>query len=129
MEKRRNCSKGAISPLFHNIFNKKTCLTSRDQLHLHLLNAVVDLFFPQVCKSDMSKYGYLEIFLRVPCVRDNESRLYVYSLALCRMYFLLGFIARNLNGLVCLFVLRFYGPVNPMGSCQAWSVSCRAWSV
>ena len=21
-----------------------------------------------------------------------------------------------------LFVLRFYGPVNPMGSCQAWSV-------
>ena len=24
--------------------------------------------------------------------------------------------------LVCLFVLRFYGPVNPMGSCQARSV-------
>ena len=24
--------------------------------------------------------------------------------------------------LKCLFVLRFYGPVNPMGSCQAWSV-------
>ena len=23
---------------------------------------------------------------------------------------------------VCLFVLRFYGPVNPMGSCQVWSV-------
>ena len=22
-----------------------------------------------------------------------------------------------------LFVLRFYGPVNPMGSCQAWSVN------
>ena len=21
-----------------------------------------------------------------------------------------------------LFVLRFYGPVNPMGSCRAWSV-------
>ena len=24
--------------------------------------------------------------------------------------------------LVCLFVLRFYGPVNPMGSCRARSV-------
>ena len=24
----------------------------------------------------MSKYGYLEVFLRVPGVRDNESRLY-----------------------------------------------------
>ena len=23
---------------------------------------------------------------------------------------------------VCLFVLRFYGPVNPMGSCRAQSV-------
>ena len=23
---------------------------------------------------------------------------------------------------VCLFELRFYGPVNPMGSCQMWSV-------
>ena len=23
---------------------------------------------------------------------------------------------------VCLFVLRFYGPVNPVGSCRAWSV-------
>ena len=24
--------------------------------------------------------------------------------------------------IVCLFVLRFYSPVNPMGSCRAWSV-------
>ena len=23
---------------------------------------------------------------------------------------------------VCLFVLKFYRPVNPMGSCRAWSV-------
>ena len=35
--------KGAISPLFHNIFN--ICLTSRVQLHLHLLNAVVRFIF------------------------------------------------------------------------------------
>ena len=27
-----------------------------------------------------------------------------------------------LDGDVCLFVLRFYGPVNPMGSCRARSV-------
>ena len=26
------------------------------------------------------------------------------------------------EGAVCLFVLRFYGPVNPMGSCRARSV-------
>ena len=28
----------------------------------------------------------------------------------------------NTDIYVCLFVLRFYGPVNPMGSCQARSV-------
>ena len=27
-----------------------------------------------------------------------------------------------MQGLVVLFVLRFYGPVNPMGSCRARSV-------
>ena len=25
--------------------------------------------------------------------------------------------------LICSFVLRFYGPINPMGSCWAWSVN------
>ena len=24
--------------------------------------------------------------------------------------------------LICLFLLRFYGPVNPVGSCREWSV-------
>ena len=28
----------------------------------------------------------------------------------------------NSSGFACLFVLRFYGPVNPMGSCRARSV-------
>ena len=27
-----------------------------------------------------------------------------------------------MSTLICLFVLRFYDPVNPMGSCPAWSV-------
>ena len=31
--------------------------------------------FPQFCKSDMSRYGYLEVFQRVPGIRDNEIRL------------------------------------------------------
>ena len=33
-----------------------------------------------------------------------------------------GTILAILNHYVCLFVLRFYGPVNPMGSCRARSV-------
>ena len=37
VEKRRNCSLGAISPLFHNIFN----MSSGVKLHIHLLNVVV----------------------------------------------------------------------------------------
>ena len=33
-----------------------------------------------------------------------------------------GYSALNTAKSVCLFVLRFYGPVNPMGSCRARSV-------
>ena len=31
--------------------------------------------FPQFSTSDMSKYGYLEVFQRALRLRDNESRL------------------------------------------------------
>ena len=31
-------------------------------------------------------------------------------------------ILRFSNLTVCLFILRFYGPINPMGSCRARSV-------
>ena len=33
-------------------------------------------YFPKFCKSDMSKYGYLEVFQRSLRLPDNESRLY-----------------------------------------------------
>ena len=55
---------GAISPLFHNIFN--ISLTSGVKLHIQLLNVVIRFFFPQIFKFNMSRYGYLEIFQRVP---------------------------------------------------------------
>ena len=31
-------------------------------------NWLFKLFYPQYYKSDMSKYGYLELFLRVPSI-------------------------------------------------------------
>ena len=34
-----------------------------------------ELFFSQFCKSDMSRYRYLEVFKSLG-IRDNESRLY-----------------------------------------------------
>ena len=42
VEKRRNCSKGAISPLFHNIFN--ISLTSGVKLHIQLFVLLFSLF-------------------------------------------------------------------------------------
>ena len=40
-----------------------------------------DSFFPKFCKSDMSMYGYLEVFQRESLgIRDNESRLYFFFL-------------------------------------------------
>ena len=40
-------------------------------------------YFPQFCISDMSKYGYLEVFQRVPSTsRQHESTVYTF---LCKM--------------------------------------------
>ena len=65
--------------------------------------------FPHFCNSDISRYGYLKVFQRVPPgIQDNESSLYFYP--------------EVKEILFVLFVLRFYGPVNPMGSCRALSV-------
>ena len=36
-----------------------------------------DWYFPQFCKSDMSRYGYLEVFQRVPSTsKYRESTVY-----------------------------------------------------
>ena len=76
VEKRINCSLGAISPLFHYIF--AISLTSRVQLHIYLLNVVVRIIFflnsaNLICRgTDISEY-FRESF----GIRDNESRLYM----------------------------------------------------
>ena len=61
VEMRRNCSWGAISPLFHNIFNIHFYLKESNYIII-CKNWLFKLFFPQYYKSDMSKYGYLELF-------------------------------------------------------------------
>ena len=61
-------------PLFHNNFD--IFLISGVKLHIHFRNLVVLLIFPSNLKSDMSRYGYLEVLsFRL---RDNESRMYMY---------------------------------------------------
>ena len=40
-------------------------------------------YFPQFCTSDMSKYGYLEVFQRVPSTsRQRESTVYQFAIIL-----------------------------------------------
>ena len=72
MEKRRNCSWGAISPLFHNIFN----------IYFYIVICEIwlfELFFflnttNLICRStDISK-----CFRRSLRFRDNEKRLYMF---------------------------------------------------
>ena len=63
VEKRRNCSWGAISPLFHNIFNI-SLLGVKLKIHSVKSGSSINCF-PQFRKSDMSKYGYIEVFHRV----------------------------------------------------------------
>ena len=76
VEKRRNCSLGAISPLFHNIFN--ISLTWESNYIFLLLKAVIRLivFLSSaylICRSmDISK-----CFIESLGFRNNESRLYL----------------------------------------------------
>ena len=49
---------GSVGPGLNN--NQTT-----NKEHFHLWNVFVRFIFPQFCKSDKSRYGYLEIFQRV----------------------------------------------------------------
>ena len=79
MEKKRNCSKGAISPLFYNIFNISRI--SRVQIHCTytFVKCGCSIFFLNsailICRGmEISKH-----FRDSLGIRDNESRLYFQS--------------------------------------------------
>ena len=63
--KRRNCSSGTIYPLFHNIFNIYFLLNESNYMFICEI-WLFHWYFPQFCKSDLSKYGFLEVFQRFP---------------------------------------------------------------
>ena len=66
-EKRRNCSWEQFLP-FSTIFSIYIS-NFRSQDYIVICKIwLLKLFFPQYYKSDMSKYGYLEVFLRVPSI-------------------------------------------------------------
>ena len=86
MCKKGNCSSGAISPLFHNIFN--ISLTSRVQLHIYLLNVVVRIILSSILQtcyvevriSRSISEGPLEFEItRVDCIKLH---FYVYGKAI-----------------------------------------------
>ena len=54
-------------------------LTSRVQLHIYIFVKWGCSNYFQFCKSDMSRYGYLDVFHRVPWIsRQWESTVYVF---------------------------------------------------
>ena len=75
VEKRINCSWGAI---FSTIFSISFLLKESNYIVICEI-WWFELVFPQYHKSDMSKYGYLEVFRGSLRFRDNESRLYFIS--------------------------------------------------
>ena len=74
VEKRTNCSSGAVSALFNNIFN--ISLISGVKLHNYLLNVVLDIFCLNsanlICPGrDISKYFRVSLnfeITRVSCI-------------------------------------------------------------
>ena len=81
VEKRRNCSSGAISPLFYNISN--ISLNFRSQITYSFVKCGCSIYcFPQFCKSDMSRYAYRKLFqspmdfeiMRVDCIYTMQKQ-------------------------------------------------------
>ena len=75
--------RGEIAPqmqylLFSTIFSIYLQLQEPNYIYICEM-WLFDLFCPQFCKSDMSRYGYLEVFRESLGLRDNEIRLYFYS--------------------------------------------------
>ena len=75
VEKRRNCSLGAISPLFHNIFN--ISLTQESNYIFNLLKVVVRLIvFLSSANLIFRSTDISKCFIESLGIRDNGSRLY-----------------------------------------------------
>ena len=53
------------------------------------------LFFLQFCRTNISKYGYFEVFSKSHRLRDNKSWLYYYSHAIS-LYFIHAHVPCNL---------------------------------
>ena len=74
MEKRRNCSLGAISPLFHIILY--IFLASGVKLHIHLSSVVVRFIVFLTSATLISRGTDISKHFRESLgIRDNESRL------------------------------------------------------
>ena len=78
----------------------------------------------------LSKIRHVKILIRLrECAVWSESskgvhdRSYVFGRRGWTIYYcFLAYHCSSMRGRCLLFVLRFYGPVNPMGSCRARSV-------
>ena len=96
-------SSGAISPLFHNIFN--ISLTSGVKLHIHLWNVVVQFIFSSICKSDMLRYGYLKVLQRFPWSSYTSDTIRIFSPSPPHVESTLNRLCFNV---VCLLDTRFH---------------------
>ena len=74
--------RGEIAPkeeqflLFSTIFS--IYLEFQESNYIYICKLwLFDSFFPQFCISDMSRYGYLEVFRESVGIQDNECRLYL----------------------------------------------------
>ena len=117
MEKRRNCSSGAISPLFYNISN--ISLNFRSQITYSFVKCGCSIYcFPQFCKSDMSRYAYRKLFqspidfeiMRVDCIYTMRKQGCHTALEKIKNDNLRSFLHKNIP---CAF----------LWNCLAWGIS------
>ena len=71
--------------------------------------------------SEQEEYYHQQVVLKSGPRKPKLEQITLANLSVANLAILYKLVGESRLH-ACLFVLRFYGPVNPMGSCRAWSV-------
>ena len=116
MENRRNCSLGAISPLFYNIFHLllgfHVYAGTRFSLRDKRLFEISEVEITRVNCTSLIYSHFVQTHLHC-----RSTTIYKDHKGPANIYTMVKYGDNILRPRHSLFVLRFYSPVNPMWSC------------
>ena len=104
---------------------QKCQLPTNKNTGLYVFKAQTSLTFVRMLYTEEQQcvcFGKFSAIMVLPSSQQSKYYLLVLNISNVEKGAICYTKIQSTDRLVCLFVLRFYGPVNPMGSCRARSV-------